>query len=126
MDYESRAYHGLLDWRLAKDLVSAGLFGAEMVTLGTHWKSVTTMGIERFSKAFQYEVTEIGGLPCAVSPGRIAVVPVHPLWNLDQPEQVPELQRVVVAATEAGYQWKPVDVFELVRRPSRAVSQLNL
>ncbi|NBT25157.1 MAG: hypothetical protein EBT09_01080 [Actinobacteria bacterium] len=126
MDYESRAYHGLLDWRLATDLLSAGLFGAELVTLGTHWKSVTTMGIERFSKAFQYEMSEFGGLLCAVSPGRIAVVPVHPLWNLDQPEQVPELQRVVVAATEAGYQWKPVDVFELVRRPSRAVAQLNL
>lgn len=127
-DYQNMAYHGLLDWRLAADMLT--LLRGEGFSPERLWEDLGLAMTRDFARQFdQFEFSQMGNVPAALHPSR-CLAAFHPLEDLrfDRPEG--PVARAVAAALEAGYggegerQLRLVDYFDLLRRPGEVYSRL--
>lgn len=127
-DYANLAFHGLLDWRLGLDLLSVGL--SKNIPYEERWLSLAEKVRDDLSRAFRGEATSFAGLP-ALTFNRLAVIITHPLWNTLESNMPDQLAGAVAEAAEAGFlrdgprRLRLLDSFNLARRPSWALAQLQ-
>ncbi len=128
-DYNNMAYHGLLDWRLALDMIR--LASGQPIGLSEHWDGMAESLIDRFCNDFGWIPTRFSGLPGAI--GRAdstALIAVHPLWNLRFDHRGLELADAVAEAEALGFteqgpkKWIAFDLFNLSRRPAWVEAQI--
>jgi hypothetical protein len=129
-DYSNMPYHGLLDWRLAMDMVRLAL--GQSVRLDGYWQPLVRQSVENFARIFGWTAQQFGPLEGLVR-RNIALIVGHPLWNEypsqatwnEYPSQATE--ELVLAIDEAehmGYtqngsqRWRLIDIFEVIRRPA--------
>jgi hypothetical protein len=128
-DHSNAAYHALLDWRLAVDLLH--LAGGESIDYG-EGDRLGEMLTRDFCRDFGWEPTSAAGMPSAVdNEFNIAMVVTHPLERQQPPlparlaNAIEELLSRPPAgqATQVAFD----STYQLVRRPgvvwSRLVSQ---
>lgn len=126
-DYGNMAYHSLLDWRLALDMVRLAA-GAPEVGLDGHWEDLAARLVDRFCADFQWRSQVFGNLPGCVRQD-CAMIVTHPLWRTSG-ARVAALEDAVTGAQADGFadtgqrHWAAVDVFELLRRPALAAQHL--
>jgi len=128
-DYRNMPYHGLLDWRLAADML--GLMKDGTLDASRLWADLSRQAVAAFCKGFDgFEYVEAAGVPVALSSHR-AVVAAHPLAETNAaylPESLAEAVLVLEDEYGAGAPGGPevamADYFELVRRPGHVYSQL--
>ena len=121
LDYRNMAYHGLLDWRLALDMIDV-LRGRALTE--SRWTPVRDSGLQRFcagNLGFSPEIAP-GGLPCAAD-SQLVVIPIHPLTSTDD-NYMPEPVAEAVDALEAeGRGVVLTDYFNMLRRPAWVYQQ---
>lgn len=127
-DYSNLAYHPILDWRLAVDMMDLLRdANTRFVLRGSHWSELFTgsrSALRNSLDQLDYEFEgESFGLPSFVhsADGRAKVVILrHPLWTADHPEVVATQKR---AASQLGPSASCVSLspFMLLRRPSEAL-----
>ena len=127
-DYRNMAYHGLLDWRLAADLL--GLMRGRGFEPERLWGTLGSDVVEDFAAQFdEFEFGDMGGLPAAVHPLR-CVIGLHPL---EEGSLAYASERVAEAADEASLQGyedagerelRFHNYFDLLRRPGNVYSRL--
>jgi hypothetical protein len=127
-DYRNMAYHGLLDWRLAADMLTL-LRGREFLPERL-WGELGLAMTRDFARQFdQFEFSEIGDVPAAQHPVR-CLTAFHPFEDLRFDRSDGPVARAVAAAAEAGYgeegekQLRLTDYFDLLRRPGEVYSRL--
>ena len=119
-DYRNMAYHGLLNWRLAADML--GLMGNGSLDPSRLWTDLSRQAVAAFCEGFPgFEYAEPAGVPAALGSQR-AVISAHPLAaaNTDYlPESLAEAR--VALKEEHGYgagsgrEIAMADYFDLVR-----------
>jgi len=120
-DYANMAYHGLLDWRLALDM--ARLARGQEIGLSNYWSGIAESLVAHFCEDFDWTETQFGPLPGAETQD-VALIAVHPLWNVHPDYCVEELAEAIIEAESRGFtrdeprRWMPIDLFELSRRPA--------
>ncbi|MFG0243607.1 MAG: DEAD/DEAH box helicase [Phycisphaerales bacterium JB054] len=127
-EYGNLSYHGLLDWRLAHDVLRVA-FGGASATVDLRspssegrvnpWLRLVDGGgdvLARPAEAFGYRATYEEGL------GRVfekddgqPLVECHPLWSDDH-------STIVAARTRFGGDVRPVNPFRIARRPGDIAS----
>ena len=127
-DYRNMAYHGLLDWRLASDLL--GLLRGGEFDPNRLWGEFAEEIVEDFAAQFEdFEFEDLGGLPAAVHEAR-CVVGVHPLEETYLPRTSERVAEAAVEASARGYEETGdhrlalADYFDLLRRPGHVYTQL--
>jgi hypothetical protein len=127
-DYRNMAYHGLLDWRLAADMLTL-LRGGEFLPERL-WGELGLAMTRDFARQFdQFEFSEVGDVPAAQHPVR-CLTAFHPFEDLRFDRSDGPVARAVAAAAEAGYgeegekQLRLTDYFDLLRRPGEVYSRL--
>jgi hypothetical protein len=115
-DYWNRAYHPLLDWRLARDM--AQLFVQQEFDVRQGWPDLGEQLCARFCRDLGFDMAAFGDLPGGVN-GDISFIVAHPLWSPSSPPA--ELAQAMAAA---GPNAKVTDFFELSRRPGRAYLEI--
>ncbi|MGE0025595.1 MAG: DEAD/DEAH box helicase [Thermoleophilia bacterium] len=120
-DYRNMAFHGLLDWRLACDLLD--LLATGSVDLLARWSRLRSRALGSFRKGFPgFEMDERAGRQVLVSDAA-AIVPVHPLEETSPASLGGELAGVVAELEGDGFALggeRPVVLatdFDLMRRP---------
>jgi DEAD/DEAH box helicase domain-containing protein len=127
-DYYNMQYHGLLDWRLALDMVRLARDPAAQLDLNTPlaasvrnpWMPLVDgehAPVSRTLEQFGYKLARIGDLPSFVSSHRSKVlVASHPLWTIEHPQ----LKRAFDEAKNMHptYEVGPMNLFMAVRRPA--------
>lgn len=124
-DYTNLAFHALLDWRLALDMVALLRSGAPLSFTGSPWEALLhsdRSAILASLRQLQFKpLQEATPLPVFVGSGmqrgRVVVVS-HPLWAPDHPEILATLN---VAREQAADQPRVTNPFMLLRRPSAAL-----
>ncbi len=112
-DYANLAWHCILDWRLAVDIVRLALDPNTPVDFTTsYWQPLLASVTTPYFNALGSTPTLFGGLPAARSGPRAECV-VHPLWANTHPAIV----QAHTEAAAAGVQLTTKSLFELVRRP---------
>jgi hypothetical protein len=116
LDYRNMPYHGLLDWRLALDMVD--LLRGRTPPEG-RWREVRDVAVRKFSAGNLGFAEHVGanGLPY-VSDGSLAVLPIHPLVNGDENYRSEEVAEVVDELEADGVDVHITDYFNLLRRPA--------
>jgi hypothetical protein len=120
-EYSNMAYHGLLDWRLAIDLVR--LARGEAIGLDGYWQSLASAVTASFASTFDWTPETFGPLPGLVR-GNMALIIGHPLWRSSGPFLTAELGEALVAANVAGFtsdgprRARMINIFEVIRRPA--------
>lgn len=128
-DYRNMPYHGLLDWRLATDML--GVMKDGTLDASRLWADLSRQAVTAFCEGFDgFEYVEAAGVPVALSSHR-AVVAAHPLAETHAaylPESLAEavltLENEHGAGASGGPEVVMADYFELVRRPGHVYSQL--
>ena len=127
-DYRNMAYHGLLDWRLAADLLT--LLRGEEFSSGRLWSNLGQAVTRDFASQFDsFEFGEMGPLPAALHPVR-CLVGVHPFEEERLQYAGETIAEAAGAALEQGYggdgdrQLHFADYFSLLRRPGDVYSRL--
>ena len=127
-DYRNMAYHGLLDWRLAADMLT--LLRGDGFSPGRLWEDLGLAMTQDFARQFdQFEFGQMGDVPAALHPIR-CLAAFHPLEDLRFDRAGGPVARAVAAASQAGYgaegerQLRLVDYFDLLRRPGEVYSRL--
>ena len=127
-DYRNMAYHGLLDWRLAADLL--GLMQGRGFEPERLWGTLGSDVVGDFAEQFDgFELRDIGGLSAAVHPVR-CVIGLHPVEECSLPFASERIAEAAVEASSQGYedagerQVKFADYFDLLRRPGHVYSRL--
>ncbi len=122
-DYSNMAYHALLDWRLADDLLSVMLQGQLKVD-----EALERQTLQRWAEAYGAEVIE--GLPCGAalleSPlyGTALLLGKHPLEATETALMAPRLAEALAQAEVAEPDAEVVvfaDTFVLDRNPAFAL-----
>ena len=127
-DYRNMAYHGLLDWRLAADvlaLIRGDNFDAERL-----WDGLGQEVVGDFALQFEgFELSQMASLSVAKHPAR-CVIGVHPLEEKFLAYASERVAEAAVAASDDGYgeagerQLRFADYFDLLRRPGEVYSRL--
>lgn len=127
-DYRNMAFHGLLDWRLAADLLT--LLRGEEFLAGRLWDGLGRKVVDDFASEFDgFEFADMGGVPAAVHPAR-CLIGVHPLEERFLAYASERVAEAAVAASDEGYgedgdrQARFADYFDLLRRPGEVYSRL--
>ncbi|MCL4264742.1 MAG: DEAD/DEAH box helicase [Anaerolineae bacterium] len=119
-DYSNMVYHGLLDWRLAMDMARFAHDGTAPDLFNGYWQGMADNLIQSFCLAFDWDMTEYGGLPCAErAEWREVVIPIHPLWNEDIHHLMAPLADVIAVVEKRGLRYRFADLFNLARRPAQ-------
>ena len=112
-DYANLAWHCILDWRLAVDLVRLALdSNAPVDFMPSYWRLLLNAVTTPYFNALGSTPTSFGGLPAARSAARGECV-VHPLWANSHPA----ILQAVSEASASGVRLDNKSLFELVRRP---------
>jgi hypothetical protein len=127
-DYRNMAYHALLDWRMAADLL--GLMRGEGLDTHDRWTSLGHDVVSDFARQFEgFESATVAGIPVAVSDPR-CLIAVHPLAETDVPRVSESLAEVVLEVNSKGFndqghtRFLFADYFDLLRRPGHVYSRL--
>lgn len=127
-DYRNMAYHGLLDWRLASDLLA--LLREQGFTPDRLWGTFGTEVVRDFAEQFDgFAFADMGGVPVVVHDVR-CVIGLHPLEETDVSRMSERAAEAVVEAANAGYEVAGdrrlafADYFDLLRRPGHVYSRL--
>lgn len=113
-DYANLAWHCILDWRLAVDMVRLALDSNAPVDFTIpYWQPLLAAVTTPYFNALGSTPASFGGLPAARSGTRAELV-VHPLWANNHPTV---LQAQTEALTAGITQSQTKTLFELVRRP---------
>ncbi len=118
-EYGNMAYHPLLDWRLAFDMVRLALDAQAPIDLNqTYWRSLVQRTSTSYFQGLGYVPMWLSGLPAGHDAGRNEVVILtHPLWDQQPANFGPDLARAVADAESKGWQWKLKTIFRAVRFP---------
>ena len=129
-DHSNAAYHPLLDWRLAVDLLSLGT--GEPIDY-TESDQFARLLVRDFCRDFDWNATDAGGVAAAVDTefGGLAMVATHPLERqvAPLPARLARAERDLVrqAPEQSPMRVEFVSTYQLVRRPgvvwSRLISQ---
>lgn len=120
-DFSNMAFHPLLDWRLALDMVRLALDpGAEIDLRQELWAPLVGRVVGPYFDGRGLEQAAFGGLDAGLDPTlREAVIVVHPLWDTQRgwSNLRVELATAIAEAEAAGWKPRPLSIFRLVRFP---------
>ncbi len=119
-------YHGLLDWRLALDMISLAKSAETQIGISlqdgathSHWSNLTggsNAPISRTLKQFGYEFNPDYTLPVFVNDHRNrALVSKHPLWSNSHKSLTKTIAKI--QEQHPKYEVEAMDIFVAVRRP---------
>lgn len=125
-DYYNMQYHGLLDWRLALDMISLAKSAETQIGISlqdgathSHWSNLTggsNAPISRTLKQFGYEFNPDYTLPVFVNDHRNrALVSKHPLWSNSHKSLTKTIAKI--QEQHPKYEVEAMDIFVAVRRP---------
>jgi hypothetical protein len=120
--YRNMTYHGLLDWRLGisylKTLLDpnylAGLDGNFNSPELNGWITNANLLRDRFAGEFGFNSREFGRLP-GFEAGDLAVILIHPLWDIMNPQRTLSMATAQAATTSPMVRF--LDTFNTSRRP---------
>jgi hypothetical protein len=121
LDYRNMLYHGLLDWRLALDMLD--LLRARTPP-EERWLEVRELALRKFcggNLGFA-EATTVGGLGYATD-GSLAILPVHPLISTHENYRSEPVAEAVDGLESDGMNVHITDYFNLLRRPAWVYQQ---
>jgi len=117
-DYQSLAYHGLLDWRLALDMAGLLMSDSAVINLDSPWKNLEARISATLQRLGYKPPTMFGTLTGYVHkhPMRqIIQIVRHPLWKNEHPEW---LEAEKIAETQyPDYEILAANPFIILRRP---------
>jgi hypothetical protein len=114
------AYHGLLDWRLAADLV--GLLRGRGLDPRARWETLAAAGLARLCEGLNFEHDVAGGLPAARL-GHEWILPLHPLENREVAHLSESVAEALDEIESADGTVHLTDYFNLLRRPAWVYGQ---
>jgi ATP-dependent helicase YprA (DUF1998 family) len=132
-DFHNLPYHGLLDWRLALDMVRIALSPAAKIDLSSLWDTapspwaaiVSTANapvpatMKRLGYSDPMSFATLSGYVHQSPRNKVITIVCHPLWQVDHPDWL-EAQ-VAAKAQYPGYEVKQMNPFRLLRRPAEYV-----
>lgn len=118
-EYGNMAYHPLLDWRLALDMVHLALDPTATPDLNRgYWASLVASITQRYFAGLQMNPTTLGGLPTGIDPlTNKAKILIHPLWDTTPANYRPEVATAVADAEAQGLKPELRTIFRAVRFP---------
>jgi Lhr-like helicase len=120
-DYRNMAFHGVLDWRLALDVIDI-LRGRPFDPL-RRWSGLSNSALSHFADGFGFSEREVGTLRGAVLDST-CVVATHPLEEDDPAATSERVAEAVLVGQAEGLTVLPRDAFNLLRRPAWVYSGL--
>lgn len=117
-EYRNSNYHGLLDWRLASDLMDL-LRGKDLDPL-ERWSDLGKGALFSLGNELGMEKTELTGIPAAVDEERArALVSLHPFQVSPWRHTPTSVQKEIEgAASDQGLELRTTTHFDLIRVPS--------
>jgi hypothetical protein len=109
------AFHTLLDWRLAADLL--GLIRGDGLDPRARWAELAASGVSGLCDGLGLEPTQAAGLPAARL-GDDWILPLHPLENRAQAYRSVAVAEAVDEIETGGGIAHLSDYFNLLRRPA--------
>ncbi|MGE3993575.1 MAG: helicase, partial [Pseudorhodoplanes sp.] len=118
-EFGNMAYHPLLDWRLAFDMVHLALDPGVQIDLATsYWAGLVSRIAGPYFAGLNLTPTTFDTLPGGVDTfSNEAVIIVHPLWDTSESNFRPELAAAVDDARTQGFSVTLRSVFRAVRFP---------
>jgi len=118
-DYGNMAYHPLLDWRLAFDMVRLALDDRAVVDLRqSYWQGLVQRQAAAYFRGLNLNPLVLGNLQAGHDTGTSEVVILtHPLWDHDPTNFHPEVAEAVAEAEGRGWRPKLHTIFRAVRFP---------
>jgi hypothetical protein len=118
-EFGNMAYHSLLDWRLALDMVSLTLDQNAPIGFGSmFWQTVLDRVAQPYFNGLGMTPTTFGGLPGGVNQmNNEAVILIHPLWDADRSNHHPTLAAAVAEAELQHLTPVPRSIFRATRFP---------
>jgi DEAD/DEAH box helicase domain-containing protein len=118
-EYGNMAYHPLLDWRLALDMVRLALDPAAKIDLAVpYWASLVQRTVVPYFAGLNRTLVTLGNLPAGEdSATNDVVILIHPLWDREAANFRPEVAEAVAAAERRGLRWSLNTIFRAVRYP---------
>ena len=120
-DYRNMAFHGLLDWRLAADLID--LLTGDTFDPAVRWEGLARDAVQSFALEFSAEGGEAGGMPFAAI-GERHLLSVHPFESTDEEGFSEQIAEAVLEIQDGGGEAVLTDHFDLLRRPAHVYGQL--
>ncbi len=121
LDYRNMLYHGLLDWRLALDMVDL-LRGRTPPE--ERWRDVRELAVRKFcggNLGFSEAATENGFV--YATDESLAVLPIHPLISAHENYRSEPVAEAVDSLEADGMTVHITDYFNLLRRPAWVYQQ---
>lgn len=118
-EFGNMAFHTLLDWRMAFDMVRLALDpGAQIDLNHGYWASLVARSANPFFTGLGLQPVQFGTLLGGVDQvQRKAVILVHPLWDRDPANMHPELAAAHAIAERQGLTPVACSLFRAVRFP---------
>jgi ATP-dependent helicase YprA (DUF1998 family) len=116
-DYRNMSFHGLLDWRLACDLLD--LMRGGSLDPDKRWRELGETVVANFAEEFGFEMTALAGLPSASMAGK-CLIAVHPLEEMDESLVSERTAEAILDARSQELEPVIADYFNLLRRPAWA------
>lgn len=117
-DFSNLAFHSILDWRVALDMVRLALDPNATIDFTVpYWQGLDQIVAPPYLQAVDLQQVQFGGL-VAGRDGNYVEIITHPLWDRDPNSFGPTLanaytQALAAGATEIGFK----SIFEILRRP---------
>jgi DEAD/DEAH box helicase domain-containing protein len=116
-DFSNMAYHNILDWRLALDLVRLALDSSAPIDFNVDYWNIATPVVQSYIAALHgWTYAEFAGIPAGVRANRAELI-VHPLWQTHPDYIGPDLAQAFVDARDQGLAVTCKSLFEVLRRP---------
>lgn len=118
-EFGNMAYHPLLDWRLAFDMVKLALDADALIDLNCgYWSDLVASTAPSYFAGLNLASTTLGRLPAGVGAAtNEAIVLTHPLWDHDPSNYRPEVAAAVSEAQNQGLTPILRSIFHAVRFP---------
>ncbi len=120
-DYRNMSFHGLLDWRLACDLLDLMRTGS--LDPDKRWSELGEAVVTKFAAEFGFDRVTLGGLPSA-SMAEKCLIAVHPLEETEESLASERCAEAIFEARSQGLEPVIVDYFNLLRRPASAYARV--
>ena len=116
-EYRNSSYHGLLDWRLAADLLD--LLRANQLDPELRWRGIGDSALRALGDELDMEVVDLNGVLGVVNSGSVLVA-VHPFeGDPDIDLMSDRIARIEEETTSINLKPHLTTYFELVRAPSQ-------
>ena len=121
-EFGNMAFHPLLDWRLAIDMVRLALDPNAQINLNySYWADLVEPTAEAYFKALDltYDPNDtLGGLRFGLDDwNREAIILTHPLWDKHEANFPPEMAAAYAEAEQRGLKPKLRPIFDAIRFP---------